>query len=76
MDPDQILREATLPLYLKTDFFHVSTYFKIFKFDDFFSFFVNIGPYGSQNCKRLLLQQIAPEWSQTYEFLSPITSQS
>ncbi len=67
MDPYQILWEDTYPPYLQTIFFFFQN-FQIFTI--FFFVFVNTGPYGSQNCKALLLPQIAPGLCETFpEFL-------
>ncbi len=65
MDPDQFLREATYPPYLQNIFFFFFTKFYIFKLSQISVVFVNMGPYGSQNCKTLLLPQITPKFSET-----------
>ncbi len=73
MDPVQILWEATYPPYLQIIF----SFFQNFKFSQYLFTFINMGPYGSQNCKTLLLPQITPQFSQTSpEFLSLLSSQS
>ncbi len=54
-----------------------SFFFQNCNFSNFHIFFVfvNIGPYGSQICKTVLLPQIPPEFCETSEFLSPLSSQ-
>ncbi len=58
MEPAQILREATYLPYLQNIF----SFFNILNCQTFtiflFFVFVNMGPYGGQNSKTLLLPQI------------------
>ncbi len=63
MDPGRIMRKATR--YLQTVFFF---FFKIFDFQIFtifFFFFVNMGLYGNQIFKTLLLPQFQSDVNQT-----------
>ncbi len=66
----QILVVASSGLYARMFFEFLKTIFFLIFLRIFFVF-VNMGPYGSENFKRLLLLQIAAESSQTFpEFSS------
>ncbi len=57
--------------------FSVFQNFEFLNFNDFFFVFVNMGPYGRENFKTLLLLQIAAESFQTLpEFSSQWSSQN
>ncbi len=72
MDFFQILVVASPGPYTQTFFFFIFAKKKIFFFDflRIFFVFVNMGPYGSQNFKTLLLPQITFESFQTFSKFS------
>ncbi len=76
MDSFQIPVVASPGPYAQTFCFIFEKNIFFFIFQDFFFVFINMGPYGSQNFKTLLLPQITFEFFQAFsEFSSQWSSQ-